>query len=228
MNCQECQTAMLNVLAAAGENLPPEAALHCQACSSCRESYRKQVTLFGAIDLGMQSLVNQEIPGSLMHRVRVGLSSETPEALFWTPSWDAALFAAATVLSVCLTLFLYGRGNLVKLENAERPDASVSIVTSSKTLAPPLEKTATAAVLNCRSTHARALQIKTGTVEPEVIVLAEEREAFTKFVTALPRETNVAVALTRPAPASTDGPVEFALLRISELEVKPLEGMPSD
>jgi hypothetical protein len=225
MNCQECQAAMLNVLAAAGENLPPEAALHCQACSSCRESYRKQVTLFGAIDLGIQSLVNQEIPGSLMRRVQVRLSSDTPKALFWTPSSGTALFASATVLSVCLTLFLYGRGNL---ENAERPDVSVSIVTTSKTPAPPLEKTATAAVLSRKSTHARALQIRTGTAEPEVIVLAEEREAFTKFVNALPRETNVAVALTRPAPASTDGPVEFALLRISELEVKPLEGMPSD
>jgi len=58
---------------------------------------------------------------------------------------------------------------------------------------------------------------------PEVIVLAEERQAFAKLVAELPKEKEVALALTRPAPAVPDVPVEIALLMIGIVEVKPLE-----
>jgi hypothetical protein len=57
----------------------------------------------------------------------------------------------------------------------------------------------------------------------EVMVLAEERAAFVRFVTDLPEEREIAVAFTRPATEAKDEPVEIALLRIDDLEVTPLE-----
>jgi hypothetical protein len=62
----------------------------------------------------------------------------------------------------------------------------------------------------------------------EVIVLAEEREAFAKFVAAIPSNENVAVALSRPAPSVPGAPVEIALLQVSSMKVDPLEGTPRD
>jgi hypothetical protein len=56
----------------------------------------------------------------------------------------------------------------------------------------------------------------------------EERQAFARFVAELPDEREVALALTRPASALEDVPVEIALLQIESLELKPLEGTPGE
>jgi hypothetical protein len=56
-----------------------------------------------------------------------------------------------------------------------------------------------------------------------VIVLAEEGEAFVRFVARIPVDPQRAVALTRPAPLQQDLPVEIAILQIEKLKVKLLE-----
>ncbi len=74
-----------------------------------------------------------------------------------------------------------------------------------------------------RTSERHVATVSPPTPEPEVIVLAEEREAFAEFVAEVPQEPSVALALTRPSPESADEPLEIALLRIDGLEVKPLE-----
>ena len=58
---------------------------------------------------------------------------------------------------------------------------------------------------------------------PEVIVLAEEREAFGRFVAKVPENPQKAVALTHAAAVQQDLPVEIALLQIERLKVDLLE-----
>jgi hypothetical protein len=65
------------------------------------------------------------------------------------------------------------------------------------------------------------------TSEPEVIVLAEEREAFAKFVAEVPEQPQVVVGLTHPAPDTLDAPIEIALLHIDRLEVNLLNPVAS-
>jgi hypothetical protein len=62
----------------------------------------------------------------------------------------------------------------------------------------------------------------------EVIVLAEEREAFLRFAAEVPQERDVALALTRPSRTPPGLPVEIALLRIDEMVVKPLQSTPDN
>ena len=57
----------------------------------------------------------------------------------------------------------------------------------------------------------------------EVIVLADQREAFARFVAELPKEKEATAGLTRPASEPEGVPVEIALLQIHELKVEPLE-----
>jgi len=61
------------------------------------------------------------------------------------------------------------------------------------------------------------------TETPDVMVFAEEREAFARFVAKVPADPQRVVALTRPAPPGQDPAVEIALLQIETLKVNPLE-----
>jgi hypothetical protein len=81
-----------------------------------------------------------------------------------------------------------------------------------------------AAVPKPHSAETKTATVSRQTVKtPVVMVLAEERTAFVRFVTDLPEERDVAVAYTRPATEAKDEVVDIALLQIDELDVKPLE-----
>jgi hypothetical protein len=60
--------------------------------------------------------------------------------------------------------------------------------------------------------------------EPEVLVPPDEREAFSRFVSAVQQRRDVATALLAPSPKKQDALVTVEPLQIADLEVKPLEG----
>jgi hypothetical protein len=58
-----------------------------------------------------------------------------------------------------------------------------------------------------------------------VIVSAEERQAYAKFVAETPEQEADTLALAppgQPVPEAAEDPAEIALLQIESLEVKPL------
>jgi len=58
---------------------------------------------------------------------------------------------------------------------------------------------------------------------PEVIMPAEEREAFARFASKIPANPQAAMTLAYPAPAQQVSPVEIALLQIETMKMDLLE-----
>lgn len=219
MNCKQCREKILESLAAGQNALPVGASSHQESCEACREFFHAQQRLFLAIDRSLRSLSNQPVPPSLLPSVRTRLDEvAVPNRLrFYTLTVVAA--TAAALLTINLGYRLRHSVNSAK----SSPLTSVvsrSVDTSQRAPHPNAEPLKHYAPPGKIRGSARA----SSTATPEVIVLAEEREAFAKFVSEVPEEPNLAQALARPAPAGSGNAVEIALLQIDELEVKPLEG----
>jgi hypothetical protein len=222
MNCQQFQKRMLESLAASEAQLGREVAAHQQWCPICRAYYEMQSRLFRSMDAGLEAVANEQIPPSLIPAVRVRLQEQPLLEHAWLPSWSFVPVAAVAMLAVG---FSYVRH---RPESQSRFSQSASVTSGSvanpERPAPPSEKS-----VNARPRQKRNLASSTtlsptaSEAVPEVIVLTEERQAFARFVAELPRERDVALALTRPAPVVQDDPVEIALMQIDSLDVKPLE-----
>jgi len=227
MNCKECQERILEALAAGASQLSREASEHQRNCPVCREFGDAQVSLFRSMDAGLHAMVNQSVPPSLLAGLRARLDRPPVTRLGWIPQWSYALLAVVAILIMSI--------GYVSRRPGDRPNLLGSTPAVSRNASNPVLEVQPARkspTTSLRPTHKRADRevpsLASSESEPEVIVLAEEREAFAKFVAELPLEREVALALTRPAAVSEDVPVEIAMLQIETLELKPLEGTPRE
>lgn len=223
MNCKDCQEEILEALAAGAGSLPREAAEHRESCAMCREFCETQASLFRAMDSGMQVMMNQAITSSLIPRVRARLLEQPVTRSAWLPSWSFAVVAAVAIVSVST--------HFVRPRSEGHPKLPASGIVASQSLGNPTlvaPLPSEPAIILPSRTYNRGSSAVPSPIPaestPEVIVLAEERQAFAQFVAELPKQKDVAVALTRPAPAERDVPVEIAFLLIGNVEVTPLEG----
>jgi hypothetical protein len=227
MNCKQCQENIVKSLAVSAELLPGKVAAHRQTCPACREFYIQQASLFRSIGAGLQVMANQAIPPSLVPGLRVRLDQQPLARRAWIPSWSFAAVAAVAVLAVGVT---YVRRAPERHPNFPEIEAMVSATVGNPV--PAVQSPRKTVDPAPRRTYKRPKPVASLPVPSEaaseVIVLAEERRAFVKFVAELPEERDVALALTRPASPATDAPVEIALLQIESLEVKPLEETPRE
>ena len=226
MSCEGYRDKLVEGLASGASSLDGDMAGHLRTCVECKRFYEAQVHLFGAIDAGVQAMVNEAVPVSLLLGMRARLDEQGATRRAWIPAWTfGAVIAAVAIVAV--------GGGYVWLQPERRPDSSRSVPAATKRIANPAPLTQAAEIPVTSSPnpkHRRASPVTTSSLGaetmPEVIVLAEERQAFDRFVSALPRQSNVAVALAHAAPAAPDTGVEIALLEIGDLEVKSLEATP--
>jgi hypothetical protein len=213
MNCQQCQQKLLYSLAA-GDIPSSEVVAHESSCPVCRKFYVTEENLFRSIDGGLRSLANPPVPRSLLPYLRACLDEKSManHAPFYR--WGFTAAAAAAILAISVALFLR-RPTTTPSTSLLQPTSLAS--RDSENPAQEQQKSAPFAV-EFRHAAGAAASIK----QPEVIVLAEEREAFAKFVAEVPDEPSVALRFAHPAPAGTSDVVEIALLQIDLLEVKPL------
>jgi hypothetical protein len=206
MNCEEYQDKLVDALAGEERALGGELAAHLRGCAECKKFYKAQVYLFEAIDSGVRAMVNETVPASLLPRVRARVAEAGLPRRSWGLRWSFAGVAVAAVLFISVGLLRRGPENTSKVSDR------------SPTVAQGMRGATGATPAQPRVT----VPMETVTAR-EVLVLAEERAAFVRFVTDLPEERDAAVALTRPATEAKDEAVEIALMQIDELEVKPLE-----
>ncbi|MGB9468980.1 MAG: hypothetical protein WBQ59_06485 [Candidatus Acidiferrum sp.] len=217
MNCQQCQKKMRDSLATGESGLAPEVAAHENSCEACGQFHAAQLHLFRSIEIGLRSIVNAPVPASLLPGVRARMDEQPARHGLWTPTLGLLTTVAAAIL-------LFGINH--SSHRAANPSsvAGNSLTTSRSNsdpepLAQPAEKSAEI-LPRRRASHARVAT--PSTAAPEVIVLAEEREAFARFVAEVPENREVALALTHPAEKLADSPAEIALLQIDVLVVDPL------
>ncbi len=227
MNCEQCQTRIVESLAAGVAQVSREVFDHQQTCPVCRDFHEAQASLFRSMDASLHGMVNQAMPPSLLPGVRARLSQEQVAGRGSITHWSFALVAAAVLLAVAVGYVRH------RSENHPNFTDSGKVASGSVGNSGPTEQTLQKPMITLPS-RARRRAISAAspptTSEPtrEVIVLAEERQAFARFVAELPKERQVALALTQPAPAPQDVPVETALLQIESLELRPLEGTPRE
>lgn len=219
MNCQQCQQKILDSLASGASHVTPEVAAHQNSCPACAQFFATQQNLFHAIDAGLQSFVNQPVPPSLLPTVRARLdeNSEARRSVF--VSLGLASIAALAILAFAVPYALYRPHNAVnseKLASTSRQQAAApQVVGDATTIQAHPEAVRVLPVSN----HGR-----NATKVPEVIVPAEERQAFAKFLAEAPQRPQVALAFTHPATGVSGALNETALLRIDPVEVKSLDG----
>jgi len=215
MNCERYREKWGYALAR-GEGVPNgDLAVHIRDCAACRVFCETQVQLFAAIDAGVKTMANEVMPASLMPGVRVKMEGGPRTGSWWRVSW-----VTAAVVTVAFTIALVGihRGNERITESPRfacvTPEtAKASGVVQNRTREPRHE--------GGRSRHIGKTPSQPEHM-PKVIILAEEREAFVKFVAAVPENQELAIGLMHPVPKQELVPVDIALLKIEQLQLPPL------
>jgi hypothetical protein len=217
MNCKQYQTRILKSLAAGERVLSAELSSHQEFCAACREFFSAQQSLFQSVDAGLRSIMNETVPASVLAGVRARMDEQSAPSRAWYSNWSLAAVAAVAVLAVSIN-----DSFRTESHQGSRGIASTASPSASNPQpgAKPVQRSAN--ILR-KSTAKRSGSVASSAPELEVIVLAEERQAFARFVAEIPEERAVAVALTRPAPDAAADSVEIALLQIDNLDVKPLE-----
>jgi len=225
MNCKQCQEEILESLAADASVLAPAVLDHRNSCTVCSEFYKAQWDLFRSLDDGLKSLANQPVPPSLFPRVRTRMDEQPGGRGLWAPAWGLA-----ATITVALLLFGVGRKFHPAVNHPDISDDSSAVLQNVVNPAPVLalvQQPKPSKDLPGRSAHHVSSTVPSAAV-PEVVVLAEEREAFARFVSEVPQNREAALALTRPAPAAAGDLREVALLKIEELDLKPLKEAESE
>jgi hypothetical protein len=227
MNCHSAREQIADTLAAGRVELARELTGHVQSCAGCRSYTAQQAELFRAMDSGLRAMANEAMPASLLPRVRARMEEKVSRR-----GWlSSPLTAAVAMAVVLLAVIFFSR---VAKQPLEMPVAAVPALRKDRPEPHQHGESATTATVLPREPkviHAkasRAADDKEIVAAPEVLVLRQEREAFARFLAELPKEREVAVALTQAAPQKDEQPVEIAGLQIDELKVKPLDSTASD
>jgi hypothetical protein len=219
MNCNQCRQRILESLAAE-RDVAADISIHQASCAVCREFFFVQQDLFRSVDFGLRSIANQSVPPSLLASVRTQMDEDARLGRAWQSTWSLAVVATVLILAISIS---YSFWRMESDANSRQTASTVSpSAVTPQPAAQPVQIQKSANVLP-KPIAKRAGSAALSSAEPEVIVLAEERQAFARFIVEMPRDREAAVALTRPAPPAAEDPVEIALLQIDRLDVKPLE-----
>jgi hypothetical protein len=223
MPCEKYQAALIDL--AAGDAQPSSnIRKHLGACALCRAFLEQEQLLVASIDAGLRRTANVPLPLSFLQRFAARLAQEAPVNRSWNANW--IYLAAAAVLIVLMlpmlrTRRVKERASVVSPQTqvAKRPTPQVS------PQATPLE-TARASLQAQHLKKRTPPQQSPSTFQPEVLVPPEEREAFTRFLTDLNGQQNLAVVLVKPVIAlheQATEPVQTPEIEIAALAVQPLE-----
>jgi hypothetical protein len=227
MPCEDYREALIEA-AASGTGPSQELRLHLDACHVCRADFAEERQLFVAIDTGLRANANAEVPTSFLPRVRARLEDAPEAERRWTPF---LIFAAASA-AIAVTLFIASRPRQATNDNQAKQALGVPF---SETR----EKPASEEVVGSRNTAvamsaSRAPQRRNSnsvssasSAGLEVIVPPDEREAFTRFVSARQERSEVAVAVVALAVGHEDASISVEPLMIAKLELTPLEQLES-
>jgi len=228
MNCKKIHQEILDRLAAGETPLPAALEAHQASCAACREYYRSQVGLFHSIDRGLGVMANAPMPPSLLPAVRARLDGrQQVTGMLSFRGWTFAAFAA-TALAMIAFLFFGDRSiqpsnKMSQVARATAP-RTVQPKQGVPAVAPASKRAAPVANSPKRLSSAKSDVVSSPKEStPEVMVLAEEREAFARFIAQVPENPAAAIALTQPMPRGDEAVMEIALLTIKPGEVKPLE-----
>jgi hypothetical protein len=213
----------LTEVAAAGRELTPALEQHLAFCRDCRAAFAEQQSFFAAIDAGIRSLANPEIPLTVIPRVHIALHNELVGQAR-SPKWIFAGTALAAVLVVAFVLTLSHRDSPPSENNARMRILAPPSIHLLESHAPnpfpfrPAARANEGEVVQPVSAHTEV------SLRAEVLVPDEERAAFARFLTheqSAPTTISAAIALIPEAPKVL---TPLQLVEIASLKVPSLDG----
>jgi hypothetical protein len=220
MNCELFQAKLTDALSAGDQTFPPEIVSHLQLCADCKAFHEAQARLFHSLDAGLQAMVNQPVPASLLPRVRARLD-ETEAGRRWLP---VLLPAAAVLVVACILAFPLLRR--ARVSNGAPVAAAPAIGRQEPGISQPEKKPLEQAAVSpapqpkpVRSVQRKASP-RSGESAPLPVVLVDPRESagFAQLVAMIDRQPKLAKDLLHPV----EPPAEVAKA-IEPLEVPGLE-----
>ncbi len=223
MPCENYKDALIEAAASNGQ---PQGNLraHVDACASCRAAFERERCLFASIDAGLHGTANPEVPTSLLLRVRARLD----EGVATQRRWLQPVILAAASVALTFAIFLLARPLHPRPDSQAKQAPQIPVSQTPVTNAGNQNSGASAqivssAVNNSRTRSHSTLLRPVASSQQEVLVPADEREAFARFVAVLGEHREVALALVTPAPQTKNEPASLEPLQINGLEIKPLE-----
>jgi len=224
MPCEHYKDALIEV-GASGATPSGELYAHLDACTSCRDAFVEEQTLFAAIDSGLHTAANTEVPVSLLPRVRARLD----EAITTQRHWIQPLgFASAGVaLAFLLLLIVRPHGNVPNNVPKQTPAAPTPMAPAAGThieISPSSIQVASTTPNLLHTPRTSTVKHSAASSHPEILVPPDEREGLAQLVAMLNQHKDFAAAFLAPRPEKKDALVTVDPLLISDLEIKPLEG----
>jgi hypothetical protein len=225
MNCRAIRERLNEALAAGkDEALDSDAALHLQACHSCRDHFDAQAKLYAAINSGVRRLVDNVAPPSLLPGVRERLAATEAQP---NPGWVRVLISATVLLLVASALLVLS-SRVRKVEESSTADVPASQPhvfphpPESRQLRSSEGETVATNRRPKTSHHISTISHRVAVATAPVIVDPRETAAFASMVNEIARNSEIALpALHKGSlPASQGEAIEP--VRIARLEIPAL------
>jgi|HubBroStandDraft_4_1064222.scaffolds.fasta_scaffold77762_3 hypothetical protein len=223
MPCENYREALIEA-AARGSALSRELRLHLDACASCRAASSEELQLFAAIDSGVRTTANAEVPASLLPRVRVQLNERPVPRRAWAP---AIVVTAAAVALVAGIVFV---GGLERDGGRTNPSADSTAQSIPPTEIPPVPPVAAfsettsppARMKRPRPAESPRVVGAAQVAASRVLVPAGQQRAMEVLLASVKQGKVDGVLLTEK-PEKTLEELQVSPLAISPIEMKPLE-----
>jgi len=238
MSCEEYRPKLIESAAMPAE-IGAALQTHLTDCASCRELFADEQKLYAAIDGELSCVVNAEVTPSFLPRVRAAIDAERSAASASRSRF--VLWPVAAAMAAVALFFLVFQRIPSHPQTAPQLTAAASVTISAtgsstssstnsetgKIASEPkvaLRETVDRSIRRSRSlsTLANTESRIADSQMPEVLVPPDERVALARFVAALERRHEIAIALTKPAAAAPSADVLSAPLEIAELKLEPL------
>jgi anti-sigma factor RsiW len=218
--CEDYRTALTD--AAADVIQPPlELCSHLEACASCHATFVEEMQLFAAIDSGVRSAANAEVPASLLPRVRVQLNERPVPRRSWVPAFAAIAAVAALIVAI---VFVHGIGRYTAEPTPQVSSASPSASSAEIRPDPPV-----VGVIEMMSPRAKNKTVRAAKTAPlvqaeEVAVLipAGQKQAMDALLAGVRQGQVKADVLLAENSEETLEELQVSPIDISPIEMKPL------
>ena len=225
MPCEHYKDALIDA-AASGAPLQGELRAHVSDCTSCRAAFAEELSLFAAISSSLHTVANAEVPASLLPRVRARLDEVVAPRFRWAQPF---VFASASVALVAAILLMARVRHTAPVNIAHQGPVMPATMTAPTSKSPDEIPPAGSHIASARAARTRPARSSTiphspASGNPEVLVPPDEREGLAKLVATLNEHADVAAAFLAQRPEKKDTLVIVNPLKISDIEIKPLEG----
>jgi len=222
MPCEQYKDA-LSEAAASGAAPRGELRAHLAECALCRAAFVQEQSLFGAIDSGLRSAVNAEVPPSLLPRVRAGLDEAVLARPRWFVSWP--VLAGMAVCALILIAIVFRENNapshpetpVASQSSTPQPEVPPSATSPSETSLRP--KPNVPAPVSVAKNEAPRLPSDSRNASLEVLVPRDQELLLASYAEQWSARRR-APLIARNLDDTTVAPLEVAPIQIDQLDVK--------